>query len=46
MMNILKQQKQSILQKMIKIEGKIMGPKGFDPLTFGLEVQHAIHAAP
>ncbi|SVA67217.1 uncharacterized protein METZ01_LOCUS120071, partial [marine metagenome] len=22
----------------------IMGPKGFDPLTIGLEVQHSIHA--
>ncbi|SVA23241.1 uncharacterized protein METZ01_LOCUS76095 [marine metagenome] len=21
-----------------------MGPKGFDPLTIGLEVQHSIHA--
>jgi len=22
----------------------MMGPKGFDPLTIGLEVQHSIHA--
>jgi hypothetical protein len=25
-------------------EENITGPKGFDPLTIGLEVQHSIHA--
>ena len=26
------------------IKKEDLGPKGFDPLTIGLEVQHSIHA--